>query len=353
MAWVSGTYTKGNASTGGWTGDAASLIGIEAGRHDTQDNDFQDGINNCLTKDGQNTPTANLPMGGFKHTGVGNASANDQYTAWGQLRNGTPVYLDTANNRVGVGTTSPTHAVTILGADGPQSSIRNVRFSNDINASELILSKSRGATVNTNTVVQTGDNIGAINFAGADGSTFDNVGRIVTLAGTVTGGNIPGEMAFSTANSSGVLTERVRFNSTGNVGIGTTSPAYQLQLSTDSAAKPTTNTWTIASDERIKTNIQPYAKGLAEILQVVPITYDYNGKGGIAAGPGGVSIIAQELQPVFPECVGTFIANLNEDDAEPTELFNYNGHAITFALINAVKELSAKVEALEAQLAGS
>ena len=35
------------------------------------------------------------------------------------------------------------------------------------------------------------------------------------------------------------------------VGIGTTSPSYQLQLSTDSAAKPTSNTWTIASDARI------------------------------------------------------------------------------------------------------
>jgi hypothetical protein len=42
----------------------------------------------------------------------------------------------------------------------------------------------------------------------------------------------------------------------GNVGIGTTAPAYKLQLDTDSAAKPSTNTWTIASDERLKTNIQ-------------------------------------------------------------------------------------------------
>jgi hypothetical protein len=146
-------------------------------------------------------------------------------------------------------------------------------------------------------------------------------------------------------------TERMRVTSGGNVGIGTTGPSYQLQLSTDSAAKPTTNTWTIASDARIKTNIAPYQKGLTEIRQVAPISYDYNGKGGIPQGPGGVSIIAQDLQLIFPECVGSYRGKLEESDEEETDILNYNGHAITFALINAVKELAAKVDSLEAQLA--
>lgn len=85
MGWSGGTYTKGNQGTGGWAGDESSGIGIEAGRHDTQDNDFANGINNCLTKDGQNTPTANLPMGGYKHINVAAATANDEYATYGQL----------------------------------------------------------------------------------------------------------------------------------------------------------------------------------------------------------------------------------------------------------------------------
>ena len=97
--------------------------------------------------------------------------------------------------------------------------------------------------------------------------------------------------------------------------------------------------------------MQPYSKGLTEICQVEPITYDYNGKGGIAAGPGGVSILAQDLQPIFPECVSSYKGKLNENDTLETDILNYNGHAITFALINAVKELNAKVEALEARIA--
>lgn len=143
-------------------------------------------------------------------------------------------------------------------------------------------------------------------------------------------------------------TTRMTMLSDGKLGLGM-SPSYQLQLSTDSAAKPSTNTWTIASDSRIKTNVTAYTKGLAEIKQVNPITYEYNGKGGFAAGPGGISIIAQDLQPIFPECISTFMAKLEEGDTEDTELYNYNGHAITFALINAVKELAARVEALEAE----
>lgn len=65
MAWNgSGTYNKGNLATGGWVGDAAASIPIQASRHDTQDNDFATGINNCLAKDGQNAMTADLNMGG-------------------------------------------------------------------------------------------------------------------------------------------------------------------------------------------------------------------------------------------------------------------------------------------------
>lgn len=52
-----------------------------------------------------------------------------------------------------------------------------------------------------------------------------------------------------------VTTSKINFSS-GNVGIGLTNPTYQLQLSTDSAAKLTTNTWIVSSDERVKKDIQ-------------------------------------------------------------------------------------------------
>lgn len=42
------------------------------------------GLNSVLTRDGVGGPSANLPMGGKKHTGAGAASAAGEYLTWGQ-----------------------------------------------------------------------------------------------------------------------------------------------------------------------------------------------------------------------------------------------------------------------------
>jgi hypothetical protein len=75
MAWSGGTYRKGNYSTNGWTGDASLGIGIEAGRHDTQDDDFMNGINQTLNKDGSNSATGNLNIGSNRLTNVAAGTA--------------------------------------------------------------------------------------------------------------------------------------------------------------------------------------------------------------------------------------------------------------------------------------
>ena len=173
---------------------------------------------------------------------------------------------------------------------------------------------------------------------------MDDTANTATIE--VTGGAGNPALAFAT-----VGTERIRITDAGNVGFGTIAPSYQLQLATDSAAKPSTNTWTIASDARIKTETGEYTKGLAAVCALRPVTYEYNGKAGFNVdGNENISIIAQEAVEHFPECVGTFKAKLNEDDADETELFNWNGHALTFALVNAVKELKAINDDLAARV---
>jgi hypothetical protein len=196
-------------------------------------------------------------------------------------------------------------------------------------------------SVGLNVRARASDDVGTIRFATSADSEQGRIQFDTNYLRIEKEGNQP--LLFHTNNA-----ERMRIEGGGNVGIGTNNPGYQLELSLNSAAKPTSSSWTIVSDQRIKTNIQPYTKGLAEIMQIAPITYDYNGKGGIPAGPGGVSIIAQELQPIFPECIDSYRRKLEETDEEEVDILNYNGHAITFALINAIKELNAKVEALEA-----
>jgi hypothetical protein len=145
--------------------------------------------------------------------------------------------------------------------------------------------------------------------------------------------------------SSASFTERMRIKGTGKVGIGL-DPTYQFQLSTDSAAKPGTSTWTIASDLRLKKDVAPFTDGLEVLNKIKPISYRYNGLAGLPRDMPCIGVAAQEIKDVAPYTVGTFKAKLTARDSDETELYDFNSHALTFILINAVKELDTKVEAL-------
>lgn len=54
--------------------------------HNTLASDVAAALTQSLSKDGQTTPTANLPMGGFKFTGVADGSASNQFATVGQLQ---------------------------------------------------------------------------------------------------------------------------------------------------------------------------------------------------------------------------------------------------------------------------
>lgn len=72
--------------------------------------DLATGLTTALTKDGQTTPTANIPLGGFKITGLANGSAATDAAAFGQISAfGAPGYTTTAT---AAGTTTLTVAST-------------------------------------------------------------------------------------------------------------------------------------------------------------------------------------------------------------------------------------------------
>jgi len=71
-----------------WATDKANGIKVRADRSDNELNGIATGLSTCITKDGQTTVTANLPMAGFRHTGVGNGSARNDYAAIGQVQDG-------------------------------------------------------------------------------------------------------------------------------------------------------------------------------------------------------------------------------------------------------------------------
>lgn len=67
-----------------WVTDAANGIKIRADRMDNETNGIATGLSTCVTRDGQSPATSNLPMGGFKHTNVADATDSAEYLAAGQ-----------------------------------------------------------------------------------------------------------------------------------------------------------------------------------------------------------------------------------------------------------------------------
>jgi len=90
-----------------------------------------------------------------------------------------------------------------------------------------------------------------------------------------------------------------------------------------------------ASDQRLKDNIAPIEDPLAKVLSISGNTYTWNAESGKEGNDVGV--IAQEILEVLPEAVTT----------RDNGYLAVDYHKMVPLLIEAVKELSAKVDALE------
>lgn len=78
--------------------------------------DIASGLTQSLSRDGQSLPTAPLPMGGYRHTDVGNASARDQYAAAAQVQDGTFTWCGTAGGTANALTLSPSPSIPAYAA---------------------------------------------------------------------------------------------------------------------------------------------------------------------------------------------------------------------------------------------
>lgn len=208
MPWSAGVFNRANGPTG-WQDDAAASIGIEADRHDNQDNDFRNGINNCLTKDGTNTPTANLNLGGFKITSLGNATTTGDAINYTQITNGLPLGIDYLNNRVGIGTNAPSLIVDVL------------RNSNDDNTRIRVTNTSNGAAAQTGFQIANDTGTGSLLLNSSGNSTGGGANSL----NVVQSGNAP--IHFWT---NGTIKQTI-LGSTGFVGFNQTNPGVFLDAS--------------------------------------------------------------------------------------------------------------------------
>ena len=113
------------------------------------------------------------------------------------------------------------------------------------------------------------------------------------------------------------------------------------------------SSWSTTSDRRIKKNIEDNTTGLNAIKQIKVKNFEYrtvdeitdfdNPDSAVVKKEGiQLGVIAQEIQDILPDMVKT----------ESTGVMTVDPDNMTWYLVNAVKELSAKVEELESKLNG-
>jgi len=117
------------------------------------------------------------------------------------------------------------------------------------------------------------------------------------------------------------------------------------------------------SDPRLKKDVQPFTRGLTDLVKLEPCTYLYNGRAHEARDDGRrcIGLEAEKVQAILPELVGTMRVKLDpqpmqkpdvrnpdvKSQVPDTDVLTLNSGDLTFVLINAVKQLAARVEALE------
>jgi hypothetical protein len=188
-----------------------------------------------IADDGATVIAANSTTDGLRitQTGTGNAlvvedSANPDAT---------PFVVDASGNVVSgnttaiAGTASATPLNQVLGGAANTANLIG-RFSANASEPSTQYLKSRSATIGSHTIVNDGDFLGTLRFAGSDGAAFIQGATISAVVDGTPGTNdMPGRLVFSTtADGASTPTERMRIGNSGIISLGAAPNAESLRV---------------------------------------------------------------------------------------------------------------------------
>ncbi len=285
MSWDgSGTFNRIYS----WVADKAAGLDIIASRMDTDTSNItSNGFGNCLTRDGQGTPTANLPMNSFRHTGASNGVAATDYATVQQLKNGNinvpsnlQINASVSSNLLTVSLKSAASGSDATASDPIYIPFRDVTITN---GDPVVIAVTGALSIST---FATGATLGSTN------STpfrlwvvaFNNGGTVVlALINCSAGGQIvcpnEGALASATAMSGSAISSGVYYTPNGTT---LTSKALRI-LGYVEYASGLTTAGTYASPP---TSIQLFGPGVKKPGDVVQLTYSLGSSNTAATSVG-------------------------------------------------------------------
>jgi len=275
--------------------------------------------------------------------------------------------------------------IQLEGTTQNTTTISAVRNSNNDGPSHLVLGKSRGAAVNSTTIVQSGDTIGHINFEGADGTHLIRAAQISAVVDDTPGANdMPGRLTFSTtADGASSPTVRMQIDRRGQIkaqcdGTPSTDHLFSTVASANATNKilslrrsatagdlgtgteccvvrrngdldNTNNSYGSLSDVKLKENIVDANSQWEDLKQLQVRNYNFKAETGHQTHTQ-LGLIAQEVELVSPGLVKT-TPDLDDKDIDlgtTTKSLNYS--VLYMKAVKALQESMERIETLEQRL---
>ena len=251
---------------------------------------------------------------------VGGSGTTNHITRWtSHTTLGNSKIFQASNGDIGIGTTNPTADFHLVGGAGTELRV-----------------ESSVANGNPAIVVQANTPAGAadVQIYRADGGACACLilGTATTLEWRL---QIPvgdtEELDIAYGNSSPFVT----FLQTGQMGIGTQTPANTLEV----VAGGTTlaDAWTTRSSRQFKTNVQPLEDALQKVEHLQGVSYDRK-----TDGKHEIGVVAEDVDQVVPEVVS--------HDPKTHEAQGVDYSRLAALLIEAVKSQQTEIQSQQAEL---
>jgi hypothetical protein len=311
----------------------------------TLDNSKNVTCGNNLTVDGNLTVTGTNNVGAV--TALNGATENElltvgatttQLDAEAKLTfDGTNLFIGGGSSRV-VSGNSHKFVIEDTGA-APSTAMGVISNTNGSDGAAIRLGKTRATSLGGVTATSTNDNLGQLEWMGADGSNLRVAGRLRVKQGADTDTNsVPGYMQLMVTADGG------------------TNPTERFRIAMNGDLTATDTSIGSLSDQRLKKNIADFTYDLSKFKAFKPRTFEWKNPAYHSTATGIRGFVAQELESTDNYWVTEQL--LEEEHADDVALVDADRKAKIGKLgqkdamyVSVIQQLITKIETLETKVA--